>query len=1058
MQDFIRIGGAITSSPLNENFRRLLNAISISNTNLIFPEENAVVDTLDDMMAIQDPLDAQTCYVISSGELYRYSKAGNGEWVKIADFGQTFRQGFLNSGAVVLEKPIELVANSKTVLQMPNMLVYFKNQPGDNRYLKGMYLIEEKQLNIATLTGGANAYSIVVNVRGEYSIITGLPKHDDPNSIYLGTVMVNTANEILPDFVFTLPDIAYTADRGQFLMNGGQASGCDLIASEDDSKTIYRHEGFYYDEGINPTYGLTDDFPVDTDNGSNWNLKYFEPQVPATKFYYMVPANGLDYPLEETNGTLIIDKYWDGKTLAKVEKDYFTIQEHLVTPNGQNIILYGTKLYNSVIDAVSNINAAYGLDVDFPYIQATRIVVGNNGDAFNVEDEDWCRFYTMGRLAQIGTIKPEFADNQFRIYSGDTQDVTPSHIRFSLAELQKQNYNDLYNLVVAPWSTTREYFFTDKKFIGSHDPEALTTKPELMYIGVTQLKEDDKRVVEGSGYILADQMDLDILRDRVKDIECEIWDVERFKTVDGEKESLDRLEQSIKFRLFTAENRLDDHDDRLDNHEGRIKWMEDNKVYKGTSINGYVLGETTDNNEAKEIVLVTKDIEEPIDAKEEDHWWFTQQRVRETDWVDKSHEHYTTLSSGTLDTEWNKESQIVEGHEQVNPHKLTTDDIYILEGTKRVFVTQDAERRVRSDRLPDNTIEELAKLDAKNMDSIHISQLEGNSEEPGERKITDIGDVQNIRFYEDGAILNVVEDGHTLLVECKGQIDEDKVMLRTTYATSQYNDPTNPALEGYVDKALVANTAQHIAGLDVAGPDKYYGTNDKGELGIHDIVKFVTTDYRGDTAQESVYLVPKEKSIQIDHLVPELQDQINNNYHTVQNDKQNVSTAVNTFNFGNNIEVSVMDNVATISVKDGSVTTPESKFANLQDVAVTYTNNAGRMLVVNDEETGVTTATVPSLHDVMLKQAYTDDTDGTKVRKAVEADHAALATTANNALAVNNKSVDDTSTTSGALWTAEKIISNTSLQIQNEGVNTYSGTTVPSNSLGKNGDLYILVE
>jgi len=74
MQDFIRIRGEIISSPLNENFRRLLNQISISNTNLVFPEENAIVNTLDDRDAIKNPDDAQVCYVVSSGELYRFSK------------------------------------------------------------------------------------------------------------------------------------------------------------------------------------------------------------------------------------------------------------------------------------------------------------------------------------------------------------------------------------------------------------------------------------------------------------------------------------------------------------------------------------------------------------------------------------------------------------------------------------------------------------------------------------------------------------------------------------------------------------------------------------------------------------------------------------------------------------------------------------------------------------------------------------------------------------------------------------------------------------------------
>jgi hypothetical protein len=77
MQDFIRIGGPITSSPLNENFRRLLNAISMANTNLVFPEENGVVNTVTDMYAVPDPLDGQVCYVVSSGEFYRYSKTDN---------------------------------------------------------------------------------------------------------------------------------------------------------------------------------------------------------------------------------------------------------------------------------------------------------------------------------------------------------------------------------------------------------------------------------------------------------------------------------------------------------------------------------------------------------------------------------------------------------------------------------------------------------------------------------------------------------------------------------------------------------------------------------------------------------------------------------------------------------------------------------------------------------------------------------------------------------------------------------------------------------------------
>ena len=94
----------------------------------------------------------------------------------------------------------------------------------------------------------------------------------------------------------------------------------------------------------------------------------------------------------------------------------------------------------------------------------------------------------------------------------------------------------------------------------------------------------------------------------------------------------------------------------------------------------------------------------------------------------------------------------------------------------------------------------------------------------------------------------------------------------------------------------------------------------------------------------------------------------------------------------------------------------------------------------------------------MLESVYVDRNDVTKVKKAVQADNATLAATATNALAVNNKTVDDSKTNNSSLWTAEKIISNTSSQITNESVTTHSGTSVPSNSLGKNGDLYILIE
>lgn len=62
-----------------------------------------------------------------------------------------------------------------------------------------------------------------------------------------------------------------------------------------------------------------------------------------------------------------------------------------------------------------------------------------------------------------------------------------------------------------------------------------------------------------------------------------------------------------------------------------------------------------------------------------------------------------------------------------------------------------------------------------------------------------------------------------------------------------------------------------------------------------------------------------------------------------------------------------------------------------------------------------------------------------------------------NSKSVNGVALDDTANT-GVMWTCDKIKSNTSTQITNESVTTYSGSTVPASSLGKNGDIYILTD
>lgn len=1030
MQDFIRIGGEVVSSPLNENFRRLLNAISIANVNLVFPEENGIVNTIADMYAIPNPQSAQTCYVISSGELYRYDKSGDGRWIKIADFGQTFRQGFLNSGLVVAENPI--LRSGVNKIKTPNMLLYYKNKPGDDRYLKGMYLVEEKELDTTAYTqpGVYSIYaSMVDRVEPLLFIRAGMPLEDSVGIIYLGSFLVDTTHDIMEDFVFTIPDMAYTGDRGMFFVEGGQASGCNLVGAETSDNKVNRNGGYYYDEGINFPMGETSNYPVDTDNGSNYNLKYYQGEYPVDKIYYMQPVDGLNKEITVSSG-IIKNKYYDlnTNTLKDVSPDHYTIQQHFLTPNGQDIILYGTQEFNSIFDAVSNVNTVYGTNLDFPYIEATRIVIGNV-EHFTTQDSTVCRFFTLGRLAQVGTISPEFADNQFTIYSGDTTDTTPAAIKISLDELEAEDYDienlGYYKLRVLPYGTTRQLFSLAQKYItDSYSEDVVQT-------------QQDNRVSSGPGYELADSRDLQDAINRIEDIEAEIWA--------NYDEAKQRYEQSVRRRLFNAEERLDNHDTTLADHESRITSNEQNKVNKSTTINGYTLGNTTSKGEAKSIALVTGDIAEGQGNGQRPNLWYTDARVSANADVAVAKTHADTTSASDNAT----------GHVKVNPHNLSTDDINYLMDTTKVFVTPQEERRIRDDRLPENTIQALADLDAKNMDNIPVTVLGGRRDRPTGTR-TKLGDFKNLEFYEDGVHLDASADGETLTIEVQGQMDESVVMTKNRYATLEAEFPER--FGGYVDKAVNADYAYAVDGIEEAGANQYYGTDNKGDVGVYDLPVYVSTvDQSSFASLDQIIFVPVDNSITLQHLVPSLRDKINNNYHSVYDDGSLESTNINALNFGDNLSVSINGNVATINAT-GAGEQAVHNFVNLNDVDVTYTNNAGKMVVVNEDETGLALAKAPSLREFMLRSVYVDPVDVTKIKKAVHSDQSDLAAVATNASAVNDKVVDDSLDTNAVLWTASKIKANTSTQISEEGVNTYSGTTIPANSLGKNGDLYILVE
>lgn len=998
MFDFKRIGGEIVSSPLNENFKQMRDAISISNTNLVFSETDGIKDTIDEMLAIHNPTNGQTCYVVSSGEFYRYSAAYN-KWIKIMDIGQTFRQGFLNSGLVVADGALTKV--DATTLHTPNMLVYFKNQAGDDRYLKGMYLLEGQDISIVDRISTSGAYTLLINSKNEASFIEGMPMTDDPNKVFIGTFLVNSENEIIDDFIYTLPDMAYTADRGHFLLDGGQVSGCNLTRYS--GSKVARRAGYYYDEGINYTIGETKNFPVDTDNGSNFNLKYLE-AMNGPELIYITPVESLNHELTKTDG-LISNKYWNGSELADVTEDFYTIQKHFITANGQNIIVYGDTVYNSMEDAIANLNSTSYVELNFPCVEATRIVV-KGGDTVNTESGAECNFYTLERLAQAGTIKPEYADDSFMLYSGMDTDNTPSRIKFNLDLLQKNNFNDTFILSVGENETERQLFAINKKFITN------TIEDEAI-ISVKEARTGNNK----TGYVIADDTDVIALENRVNNIEKEIWLVEQA--------GKERYEQSVRYRLFNTEEEVKELQEVSSDHEKRIASVENNKVNKTTKVNGYTLGDTTNKNEAKTVILQTGDIAEGIGLSGTLNQWYTEARVSANKDVANATTHIGRKGSG-IET-------------NSNPHAMTTDDIEVKTTSNRQFVTLDEKSSIAN--LPANTNQALQDLDAKNLDHIKIDQYGADA------SINEIGLAKNIRFTNKGVKL-AMADSDTVLVDCTGYFDDSDYMRITQYAGR---------VDGYVNQSIYATRAEMIDCVEEATANQYYGTSEDGTIGIHDI-SWVRADDIGKYGDFDIATIePGPESIKEKHLSTELINKINNNYHSIYNTGELKSSEINTFNFGDNLTVSVNGSTATINAI-GATGTGETNFANLADVDVVYTGNEGKALAINAEGTGIVVSDAPALSDYMTKSQYVDPLNNSKVKKAVQADTASLANIAENARTVNAKSVDDSRNTNEVLWTAEKIISNTSSQIKNEGVRTYTGTTEPSNSIGKDGDIYALIE
>ena len=156
----------------------------------------------------------------------------------------------------------------------------------------------------------------------------------------------------------------------------------------------------------------------------------------------------------------------------------------------------------------------------------------------------------------------------------------------------------------------------------------------------------------------------------------------------------------------------------------------------------------------------------------------------------------------------------------------------------------------------------------------------------------------------------------------------------------------------------------------------------------------------------------------------------------------------------------------TVTVNDGRATINAavagqgaSNFANLGDVDVIYNDsNLSKMVVLGKVGNNykLQFSEAPALYRYMLISDYVDDSVEKVVKKAALA---TVATTADSANAVQGTyTVNDLANDNTKLWSAAKIIGNTSAQIAAEGVRTYSGTQTPSNSLGKDGDIFVLIE
>ena len=173
---------------------------------------------------------------------------------------------------------------------------------------------------------------------------------------------------------------------------------------------------------------------------------------------------------------------------------------------------------------MEHLNDPFGLDIEFPYVESCRLIIGTkyidttdpeHPKAYtDSDDPEYFQVYTLSRLSQVGTFTPEFADDSFKLYSGET-DITPATMQFNLhnLELEDYHYGDSYKLYPLSYGYTKENFALTQKYVDAGQPAQSVTNRET---GQYRTFNNSK------GYEVASNADMAKLRERIEAIETEI--------------------------------------------------------------------------------------------------------------------------------------------------------------------------------------------------------------------------------------------------------------------------------------------------------------------------------------------------------------------------------------------------------------------------------------------------------------------------------------------------------------------------------------------------------